>query len=217
MNKTRYTPYTLVELLVVVAVMALIMSIALPSFSKMAKGQGPKNATRTILATLKASRSYAITERQYVAVLFPTTNSLGSSFAYNSYRACLVVKTTAGEYEFRSWIDGEPWKQLPVATIFRYDKKLKVVGTDVQDDEDNASNIPIQINKVPIPPDDATTTNDVYGVVFTPSGKITKTSIILSIYEGTAMTAPSFIPKNPANHQMININLLGFINVTEVH
>ena len=63
--------FTLIEILLVVVIMVLLMSIMLPAFEDMASGGGLKAGTRQISQILKLARSYAITEKEYVGVVFP--------------------------------------------------------------------------------------------------------------------------------------------------
>ncbi|HRR28572.1 MAG TPA: prepilin-type N-terminal cleavage/methylation domain-containing protein, partial [Victivallales bacterium] len=95
--KKRLCSFTLVELLVVMAIMAMLLYIATPAFEKMAKGGGSELAARNIYNYLSLSRNYAITNRQFVAVLFPMKGStdypssgIPSNYYNSSYRACLV-------------------------------------------------------------------------------------------------------------------------------
>lgn len=50
--------YTLVELLVVVAIAAVILGIATPAFTAMMKGGAMTSTTRELAAKIKAARSY---------------------------------------------------------------------------------------------------------------------------------------------------------------
>ena len=62
--------YTLVELLVVVAIAAVILGIATPAFTAMMKGGAMTSTTRELAAKIKAARSYAVTNNCYVALYF---------------------------------------------------------------------------------------------------------------------------------------------------
>jgi type II secretory pathway pseudopilin PulG len=107
--------YTLVELLIVIGLMALLMGIALPAFSKMAKGSGTTLAQRNLVAKVNAARSYAITARMNVAILFPKKDEMVSSnFPFTKYRVCQVYKD-GSDWKWLSWIDGEGWESMPSA------------------------------------------------------------------------------------------------------
>lgn len=122
--KIRFCRFTLVELLVVMAIMAVLLHIATPAFEKMAKGSGVELAGRNIYNYLSLARSYAITNRQYVAVLFPMkgatdypSSGIPSDYYNRSYRAC-IVKYDDPDYKFVRWLPNETWQFLPVGVLF---------------------------------------------------------------------------------------------------
>ena len=107
--------YTLVELLVVVAIAAVILGIATPAFTAMMKGGAMTSTTRELAAKIKATRSYAVTNNCYVALVFPTGKDeakIKTTFNFRTYRPCIVYKDSSDEWEFDSWIDGENWKTM---------------------------------------------------------------------------------------------------------
>lgn len=107
--------YTLVELLVVVAIAAVILGIATPAFTAMMKGGAMTSTTRELAAKIKAARSYAVTNNCYVALVFPTGKDeakIKTTFNFRTYRPCIVYKDSSDEWEFDSWIDGENWKTM---------------------------------------------------------------------------------------------------------
>ncbi len=111
----RICRYTLVELLVVVAIAAVILGVATPAFSVMMKGGAMTSSTRELAAKIKAARSYAVTNNSYVAVVFPTEKDWsGIRLSMNScvYRPCLVYRDANGDWFFDTWIDGEQWSVL---------------------------------------------------------------------------------------------------------
>lgn len=62
--------FTLVEMLVVLAVMAMLLAISVPFTSGFGKGLRIKTAARGILGTLRVARSNAITYRKKYTVIF---------------------------------------------------------------------------------------------------------------------------------------------------
>lgn len=116
----RIKGYTLIELLIVVMIMALLMGIALPAFTKIAKGTGVKLAATNIAGKISATRSWAVSQRRYAAIIFPTTETGGllDIYRYAKYRACQVYYDSANSrWNFSSWIDGENWDDLPPGTL----------------------------------------------------------------------------------------------------
>ena len=96
--------YTLVELLVVVAIAAVILGIATPAFTAMMKGGAMTSTTRELAAKIKAARSYAVTNNCYVALVFPTGTSLEDTgktdFYFRCYRPCIVYKNEEDKWVF---------------------------------------------------------------------------------------------------------------------
>lgn len=109
--------YTLIEILLVVGIMVILMSIATPSFVKTLRGQGSEFAARSIATKLNLARSYAISKRQYVALLmpqagYPTASAPLNKYIHSAYRTCIVEKNDTSYY-FQQWIQGENWEFLP--------------------------------------------------------------------------------------------------------
>lgn len=127
--------FTLVEILVVLGLMAVLLFIALPSFEKLAKGHGVSLAARNIVSKLGLARGYAVSTRQYTALLFyqadvpasgstPEGTSEKTKYFNKSYRICSVskyIKTAVtpneARYYFNSWIQGENWDYAPNGVV----------------------------------------------------------------------------------------------------
>ena len=108
------------EVLLVLVIMTVLMAITLPSFQKIAKGQGIEYATRSLTAKLNMTRSYAISSRQYVAILFPQFGGTpaGGTFPVkyinSAYRPCIVERNSVNNnYYFKCWVRNEGWEFLP--------------------------------------------------------------------------------------------------------
>lgn len=112
-------PYTLVEILTVIAVVSILLGISLPAFEKLAKGQGVDLAARQMSAKLRGARAYAVSKGKNVALIFPNgdgTETLPEKYLNRSYRPAIVTGSQS-PYTFESWIDGEKWEFLPTGTL----------------------------------------------------------------------------------------------------
>jgi prepilin-type N-terminal cleavage/methylation domain-containing protein len=77
MPKTAARAFTLVELLTVMAMAALVLSMAVPAMSNLAKGGQMNQAITEISGILEQARQYAVAQNTYVWVAFddtPTTS-----------------------------------------------------------------------------------------------------------------------------------------------
>lgn len=122
MKKAKYHFYTLTELLVVVAIAAILLGITLPAFNVLIKGNAMTSATNELAAKIKATRAYAITNNCYTALLFPDSSFPKEHFRYRSYRPCILNKVSESDgtikYEFDSWIEEENWTLIPPGIVF---------------------------------------------------------------------------------------------------
>lgn len=199
---TKRQHYTIVELLVVVGIMALIMSIALPSFSKMAKGQATKSSSRNIVAVVKAARSYAITERKNIAIVFVNktncaTYNIPINYGYTSYLVFEVKKDATDQWIFQNNIDGEVWTDIQPGTLIYYDSSNII---------ENGITVKASLKNLNL---GATTTQfDLKGIVFKSSGQMATTNQIkIRIQEGVypgGNTDP--VVTNTANNITVEIN-----------
>ncbi len=137
--------YTMVEILVVIVIAAILFGIGIPAFSTMIRGNAMTTSIRQLTAKIQAARSYAVTNRCYVAIVFPadetqtdaTANRIKRSFPYMSFRPCKVT-TDGTNWDFDSWIDGEDWHRFPVGIIIGknatdFANGYAVAGCDIRD------------------------------------------------------------------------------------
>lgn len=122
--------FTILELLLVISIAGVMLTVALPAFSRLLKGSASGIAMRELSARLGSARSKAISgKRGYrVAIVFPsigdaaTTGTVSNSFKqkyYNqAYRACYVDPSTL---EFQDWIEKDNWKFLPEGIVLDED------------------------------------------------------------------------------------------------
>lgn len=77
MNK--YQGFTLIELIITIAVLAIIATLAVPSFSNMMLSQNLNGSARNLVITLDKARSKAILERREITVIFNTNSATSFS------------------------------------------------------------------------------------------------------------------------------------------
>lgn len=75
MNSHRQTGFTLIELMIVVAIIAVIASLGLPSFKRQMQSNDVSSDTNYILGFLSYARSEAVTNKLEVVVCSSSDNS----------------------------------------------------------------------------------------------------------------------------------------------
>ena len=144
--------FTLVELLVVIGVMGLLMTMAMPQFSKMIAGNKLNEAVNKVGAMMSHARSYAISKRREVSVTIDVSKK--------TYKSVINEKIwNSGNGE---WDDNpqplDPEKKLPTGTTFsatttvtfRPSGQLSGVNADVTfniKDTKNGTTMDITIDK----------------------------------------------------------------------
>ena len=172
-------PFTLIEIIVVMAIMTVLMTVAMPAFSSMMRGAGIDGAARNICQTLKLAKTYAINNREYTAVLLPYKN-LNDTYHNKSYRVCIVEKN-GDAYSFKRWIKGEKWSFLPTGTAI-FD-----IATSPVTSENNKFRAAEGISRVDCDDIGVGDSETLTGVVFRPNGKPAVTgsdNIYIGIGEG---------------------------------
>ncbi|OGV55698.1 MAG: hypothetical protein A2017_03190 [Lentisphaerae bacterium GWF2_44_16] len=183
-------PYTLVEMLVVMAIVATILGIGLPAFEKMVKGQGLDAAIRQVGGKLGVARAYAISSNRYVAVFFPQTDAgFPSGFPYFQYRIGYVTKAVAGTYSFSSWAEGEDWQQLPTGVAI------------------NSVTNPISVSSVKIDDIASGTATVANSLIFSPYGSLQNTTVPVLSFQEAKIDGTTVTQMNTSNIASITMNL----------
>jgi|TARA_Y100000031_G_C8052445_1_gene306787 prepilin-type N-terminal cleavage/methylation domain-containing protein len=104
----RQKGFTLVEMLVVLAIIAMIMGLSVPFTTSFGKGLKIKTSARAIVGTIRLARSYAITRRKEYTIVFDVENN---------------------EY----WIEDSSSKILEKKRRFPSSIKFKIAGDEDQD------------------------------------------------------------------------------------
>ncbi len=121
-------PFTLIELMVVVGIAGLLMTVAIPSFNKILKGNGTDNAAAALKLAIEQAQAKAVSSRKDVALIIP--NSTKDKFygkvsgseddapafnkdTYTRYYAgsarMAYVEKNGDEWEFVKWVPGSKW------------------------------------------------------------------------------------------------------------
>ncbi len=114
--------YTLVELLVVVALAAILFGIGMPAFNVLTKGNAMTASINDLAGKIKGARAYAVANNCYTAIIFPDATDSGwisslsawqVKLSNQSCRPCVVYpRDNESQWIFDSWIDGENWTML---------------------------------------------------------------------------------------------------------
>jgi len=103
--------FTLLELLIVIAVMAILLAISIPAFQGFGRGSRAKTALFQLSTTLNLARQMAITTRQNVHIMFPD-----SALTYNATNAQYAFSAYAVYSQRDGYVGG--WRKLPAGVVF---------------------------------------------------------------------------------------------------
>ena len=121
--------FTLIELLVVMLLMGLIMSLMLPAFNRMIRGNRVDQLASGLKLGLELAQSNAVRARRHVALVLPNDRSawggsgstaqdealrLVQPFSHGGFRLAYVKASGSGDdWEFVRWVPGQEWKNAP--------------------------------------------------------------------------------------------------------
>lgn len=110
-NRTKPAGFTLLELMVVIAVMAVLLGLTVPAFQGLGRGSRARTTAFQLNNAMSLARQLAITTRQDVHVLFPDSAvnyPAGSeNLAYSAFAVYGVRDRYVGE-----------WRKLPPGVVF---------------------------------------------------------------------------------------------------
>ena len=146
--------FTAVELMIVIAIMGIMLTMAMPSFVQFTRNSRIKSGAQIVVSALRTARSYAITKRKRCTVFF-NINIDGSGYMVKS---CWLVRHNNPDYGIIEdapkyiYTVGETvmnWKALPKTITMAEDSRggsylLETFLAKFPDDSDtgNLKNIP---------------------------------------------------------------------------
>ena len=184
-------PFTALELVLVCAVAAILLSISLPAFYNISSGRRLTGSMSIIAANISLARARAVSDRTYTALIFPaSTDDLGldsdSKICNNAVRVAEVRKKTSGSgisFVFVKWLDGSTWESVGDGVVLP-------PGDSDNFKEEDQSGAPYGVSDVDFTDLKSGVTKDVArAIVFSPRGQIitqaTVKPILIRAAEGT--------------------------------
>ena len=116
MKQLKKHPFTLVELLAVIGILALLFGIFVPSFSRMMFGSKVDQMASNFKTGLGVAQSKAVSSRKYVAMIMPVnydaiTDARLKPYCGGGYRLA-VVKKNGDRWDFVEWAPGSAWTNV---------------------------------------------------------------------------------------------------------
>ena len=132
MNKIKKQRFTLIELLLVMGLMGLMVTLALPAFSRMAGNNKIDIMTSNIKTALEQGQSTAVSRNCYVAVVFPNSDCQKkiAEYAFGGYRLAEVKSDDDETFTFVRWINDDYMNKPEGAYLAAVQITKLKVGTD---------------------------------------------------------------------------------------
>ena len=126
--KGQVQKFSLIELLVVMVVMGMLLTMAIPSFNRMISGNKVDQLASQLKLAMEQAQSRAITERRHVALILPNRNNhlSGEDNTQCEFGGCRMafvthkgekeidedtgVRTYSEGWYFLSWVPDSAWK-----------------------------------------------------------------------------------------------------------
>ena len=142
-QKLRMTSsgFTLIELMVTIAVLAIIVSIAAPNISTQLANQRVKSTTATLENALKEAKAESIIRRQNVTVTYNNTST----------PKVITITTpnsiTIANYSYNVKNTIKP--DTAITIVFEPSKRVKTARTyTICDSNNNATSSQVEVNKI---------------------------------------------------------------------
>ncbi len=129
----QYRHFTLIELLAVILIAGILVTLAVPSFSRMSSGMRVNQAASQLKLAVERARVEAVTSRNYVALIFPVklsggpdwTTDANADFDENLYFGGFRLAYVDKDQNFKQWCPGSTWQKLPDGTALIYWKNSR--------------------------------------------------------------------------------------------
>ncbi len=157
--------FTLVELLVVLGILALMMTMAVPVFLKRSPTTAARGAVLQLKSTLSLARQWAVTRRHTTYVVFPEDDS--SVFTGAPHLAVTAMRGYNIMTKEDGWL-GE-WQFLPIGFVFSRNSKHGGNENLFIGNEVGVFRFPVPFPFTNSPP------RDMRCVSFTPNGRLNQT------------------------------------------
>lgn len=192
-------PFTALELVLVCAVAAILLSISLPAFYNISAGRRITGAASTIAANISLARARAVSDNIYTALIFPSTDDTlslpdDSKLANTSLRLAEVrkkkISDTSFTFVFVKWLDGSPWEGIGDGVVIPPD------GTTMNFREGASEDPSYPVSGVDFSDVGGTASASVARtIIFSPRGQILTGSAVTQMYiraaEGTKVPGSS--------------------------
>lgn len=139
--------FTMLELLIVIGIMMILMSLAVPGFRRLVSGKAVNAAASMLSGQLALARAAAIAEQRYIAVIMPgahfkapdsaaDSGTTYDEYHFRSFRIGIVEKgAAANQFRLVSWYPDSKWTFLPVGAILAECNKTGVADSASNDIE----------------------------------------------------------------------------------
>lgn len=216
--RSKRLNFTLVELLVTIAVIIIISVASMPAYSSLVRGRKLDSSTYSIHAAVMEARTHAVATKSYTALIFyPDANSNGDGVRYRVAEVANGSDDTASQFKFMYWAEGLEEHSLPEGIKIPF-KSPKDFGLADKPDDTEGSQNPPDIKRVDgngvVIPNEISSGKQIRSVVFKPNGQLAGTDeryVVIRLTEAKRFDASA----NDAPRVPININWLTGMAVTK--
>ena len=205
--KAKY--FTLIELIMVMGVMILLASVAIPAYSSLFSGRKTTLAASKLNALIMEARAHAVSSKTYTAIVFgrERSNKVSGYTVLHMVEVYHNSESDENNFIFRRWVPGYDFLYLPENTIIPYtkdNKNLGMVSHSNSLDQNEIFEGSNSLNKVSnIPSSNNSAAGNADAIIFKPNGQLARTgnrNIVVRFAETNRYEAnPSETPKLPLN------------------